>query len=115
MKKKDLEKFMEYLKEQFPGCIDDDWTGKLIENVIDYAYRNHGHSKGAARNIVYSLLPDVSVDEELYTLSDGILALIRDAGDAKKLVHREQTQLAIDEEVKRLTALNSKICGMMKE
>lgn len=43
------------------------------------------------------------------------LALIRDAGDAKKLVHREQTQLAIDEEVKRLTALNSKICGMMKE
>lgn len=54
-------------------------------------------------------------DEELYTLSDGILALIRDAGDAKKLVHREQTQLAIDEEVNRLTALNSKICGMIKE
>lgn len=54
-------------------------------------------------------------DEELYTLSNGILALIRDAGDAKKLVHREQTQLAIDEEVKRMTALNSKICGMMKE
>lgn len=54
-------------------------------------------------------------DEELYTLSDGILALIRDAGDVKKLVHREQTQLAIDEEVNRLTALNSKICGMIKE
>lgn len=54
-------------------------------------------------------------DEELYALSNGIIALIRDAGEAKKLVHREQTQLAIDEEVKRLTALNSKLCDMMKE
>lgn len=53
--------------------------------------------------------------EELVAMSNGIIALIRDAGEAKKLVHREQTQLSIDEEIKRLTALNSKICGMMKE
>lgn len=70
MKKKDLERFMEYLKEQFPGCIEDDWTGKLIENIIDYAYRNHGHSKGVARNIVYSLLPDVSVEDAEKYLPD---------------------------------------------
>lgn len=52
-------------------------------------------------------------DEELYTLSNGLIALIRDAGEAKKLVHREQAHLAIDEEIKRLTVLNSKICDMM--
>lgn len=54
-------------------------------------------------------------DDELIMLSNGILALIRDAGEAKKLVHREQTQLSIDEEIKQLTALNSKVCGIMKK
>lgn len=54
-------------------------------------------------------------DNELRMISDGLIALIRDAGEAKKLVHREQTQLSIDEEIKRLVALNSKVCGMMKE
>lgn len=53
--------------------------------------------------------------EELNMISDGLIALIRDAGEAKKLVHREQTQLSIDEEIKRLVTLNSKVCGMMEE
>lgn len=54
-------------------------------------------------------------DKELSMISDGLIALIRDAGEAKKLVHREQTQLSIDEEIKQLVALNSKVCGMMKD
>lgn len=54
-------------------------------------------------------------DNELSMISDGLIALIRDAGEAKKLVRREQAQLSIDEEIKRLVALNSKVCGMMKE
>lgn len=53
--------------------------------------------------------------KELSMISDGLIALIRDAGEAKKLVHREQTQLSIDEEIKRLVALNNKVCGMMEE
>lgn len=53
--------------------------------------------------------------EELSMISDGLIALIRDAGEAKKLVHRERTQLSIDEEIKRLVTLNSKVCGMMEE
>lgn len=53
--------------------------------------------------------------KELSMISDGLIALIRDAGEAKKLVHREQTQLSIDEEIKQLVALNSKVCGMMKD
>ncbi|MCM1218802.1 MAG: hypothetical protein NC548_30325 [Lachnospiraceae bacterium] len=70
MKKKDLEKFMEYLKKQFPGSVEDDWTQRLIANIIDYAYRNHGHSKGAARNIVYSMLPDISPEDAEKFLPD---------------------------------------------
>lgn len=70
MKKKDLQKFMEYLKEQFPGCIDDHWTYDLVGNLIDYAYRNHGHSKGAARAIVCSILPEISFDETEKYLPD---------------------------------------------
>ncbi len=70
MKKKDIEKFMEYLKEQFPGNINDDWTQRLITNIIDYAYRNHGHSKGAARAIVYSILPEVPPEEAEKFLPD---------------------------------------------
>lgn len=53
--------------------------------------------------------------QELYTLSNGILALIENAGNAKKLVHSEKTQKAIGEEINQLVALNSKVCGMMKE
>ncbi len=53
--------------------------------------------------------------QELCTLSNGILALIRDAGESKKLVHSEQAQLSIDKEIKQLVALNSKVCSMMEE
>lgn len=70
MKKKDLQKFMEYLKERFPGSIDDEWTQHMISAVIDYAYRNHGHSKGAARAIVCSILPEVGFEEAEKYLPD---------------------------------------------
>lgn len=63
MKKKDLEKFMEYLKERFPGCIENQWTYKLITNLIDYAYRGNANRKGAARAIVCCILPEVGLEE----------------------------------------------------
>jgi len=53
--------------------------------------------------------------EELSTLSDGIIALIRDAGEAKKLIHTTEAHKAIENEINELVSLNSKICDMMKE
>ena len=38
MNKDKLEVFMNYLKEQFPGCIEDHFTYDLIKNLIDYVY-----------------------------------------------------------------------------
>ena len=54
-------------------------------------------------------------ESELITISNGLIALIRDAGEAKKLVHSEKIQKSIDEEINQLVTLNSKVCGMMKE
>lgn len=46
-------------------------------------------------------------------ISDGLIALIRDAGEAKKLIHREETMMSIDEEITQLFALNNKVCDMI--
>lgn len=54
-------------------------------------------------------------NEELYTLSNGILALIRDAQEAKKLVYSDEAHLSIDREICDLVSLNSKLCDMMKK
>lgn len=53
-------------------------------------------------------------DNELYTFSNGILALIRNAGEAKKLVNSKEAHNAIEQEISELVSLNSKLCGMMK-
>lgn len=54
-------------------------------------------------------------DEELCTLSNGVLALIRDAREAKKLVNSKEAHNAIEGEINALIALNSKLCGMMMQ
>ena len=52
-------------------------------------------------------------NEELSTLSNGVLALIRDAGEARKLIHTTEAHTAIENEIESLVSLNSKICGMI--
>ena len=49
-------------------------------------------------------------EEELTMLSNGILALIHNAGTAKTLVTDNKTYAAIDAEIEKLVALNTKIC-----
>lgn len=49
-------------------------------------------------------------DRELTLLSDGILTMIRNAGQAKGLVHDTKSQDAIDSYMKELQRLNSKLC-----
>ena len=56
-------------------------------------------------NVVMSLN-----DRELTLLSDGILAMIGNAGQAKGLV-RTKSQDAIDSYMKELQRLNSKLCN----
>ena len=50
-------------------------------------------------------------DRELTLLSDGILAMIEYAGQAKRLVCDTKSQDAIDSYMKELQRLNSKLCN----
>ncbi len=59
--------FLEFLTKEF-GHTDESltpwsWTYEVIENMIDYVYREHGHVKGAAIRIIASLLPEVEESE----------------------------------------------------
>lgn len=51
-------------------------------------------------------------EKELDYISRGLVALIRDANDAKKLVLDRKAQREIDRYTKELQALNTKICTM---
>lgn len=53
--------------------------------------------------------------EELIILSNGILALINNAGIAKTQVSKNSTKVIIDMEINELVSLNNKICSAMEE
>ena len=53
-------------------------------------------------------------DEELYMLSDGILALIRSTNEALRLICDNKSIEVLQETQKRYKDLNTKICGMLK-
>lgn len=53
-------------------------------------------------------------DDELYMLSDGILALIRSTNEALKLVCDSKNIEVLQESQKRYKNLNAKICGMLE-
>ena len=54
-------------------------------------------------------------DDELYMLSDGILALIRSTNEALRLVCDSKSIEVLQESQKRYKDLNAKICGMLEQ
>lgn len=58
---------------------------------------------------------DSFTQEELFTLSDGMLALIDNAKAAKRMINSEGIHTKIDIEISRFISLNSKICKLMEE
>ena len=53
-------------------------------------------------------------DDELYMLSDGILALIRSTNEVLRLICDSKSIEVLQETQKRYKDLNTKICGMLK-
>lgn len=53
-------------------------------------------------------------DDELYMLSDGVLALIRSTNEALKLVCDSKSIEVLQESQKKYKDLNAKICGMLE-
>lgn len=52
--------------------------------------------------------------EELFILSSGLLVLIDNISQAKKLVYEEKSQAALDEELKLYQELNTKLMELCK-
>ena len=53
-------------------------------------------------------------NDELYMLSDGVLALIKNTNEAIKLVSDWKSIEILQESQKRYKDLNAKICGMLE-
>ena len=53
-------------------------------------------------------------DEELYMLSDGVLALIRNTNQALQLISDKGCIEALENLNKEYRELNTKICGMLE-
>ena len=65
-----VDELMHYLKAEFPSVFNNHFTYELVENLVDYAYKTHGHSKGSARAIVCEILPEVDEEELKQFLPD---------------------------------------------
>lgn len=64
MKKKSFDRLIDYLDRIYPVAeMRNPFNYDLLKNLVDYAYREHGHSKGSARGIVCSIIPFVTEEE----------------------------------------------------
>ena len=54
-------------------------------------------------------------DDELYILSDGVLALIRNTNEAMKLVSDGKSIEVLGDTLTKYRDLNKKICDMLKQ
>ena len=53
-------------------------------------------------------------DDELYILSDGVLALIRNTNEAMKLISERKSIEVLGDTLTKYRDLNKKICDMLK-
>lgn len=65
--------FMDWLKDEFPGCIDSHWNWDLVENIIDYAVEHNNDSKDQFCYFVSDMLPEVEFLEVAKFCENGIL------------------------------------------
>lgn len=82
------------------------WAEGLIDvhEVIEYLSEDDAPS---AENSIPALTQD-----EISILSDSLIALIASASDVKRLIHDDDTYIAVNAYVEKLQALNRKILGV---
>lgn len=57
------EGLMNYIKEEFPGTIDNHWNWNLLENIIDYGIKNKNYSEVQLVNFLDGIIPEVTLEE----------------------------------------------------
>lgn len=104
MKEITLEVFLKW-KDQPILHDEDEWGGKY--KTYGEMWKGEGYTIGAANIVEFT-------DRELELLSEGIVRLIRDNCEAKKLVTAPAAQKAIDNSIAVLQYINAKICNYME-
>lgn len=56
--------FMSYIKEEFPGTINDHWNWDLLENILDYALIEYdGKPTEELIEFLMCIIPEVTAEE----------------------------------------------------
>ena len=84
---------------------EDEWGGKY--KTYAEMWEGEGYTIGAANIVGFS-------DQELELISEGVVRLIRDNCEAKKLVTAPSAVKMIDNSIAVLQYLNTKICNYME-
>ena len=59
------DKFMSYLKEEFPTVLDNHWSWETIENIVDFALENKAGSEKQFSDFVSLVIAEVEPDDVL--------------------------------------------------
>ena len=55
---------MSYIKEEFPGTIDNHWNWDLLENILDFALLEYdGKSTEELIKFLMCIIPEVTAEE----------------------------------------------------
>lgn len=55
--------FLHYIKETFPGCVDNHWNYDLVENIVEYGLKNKNYSKNQLAYFLTDLIPEIEFEE----------------------------------------------------
>lgn len=72
MKNFNKEKFMEYLKNNF-NDFENGFLCDTVENIIEYAFQNYGHSLDTPAYFISDMLPEIEFSEVAMFCDDAIL------------------------------------------
>ena len=73
MDKFNINSFMEWLKDEFPNCLETHWNFDLVENIIQYGLQHCNVSKDQFVNWIADLLPEVEFLEVARFMEDDYL------------------------------------------
>lgn len=67
------QEFMEWLKNEFPECLNNHWNWDIVDNVIDYGLKHNNVSKDQLCYFLNDLIPEVEFSEVARFCDDSIL------------------------------------------
>ena len=62
-----IKEFLSYMENEFPKPMEHSFTRELVENVVRYAYENHGHTSWSAVYMICDIIPEICVEEVTIT------------------------------------------------